>query len=110
MPAEERLLLAIFGEDKEIIKREEELRAKYECPTKKRLSNELQKKVVEGSLDIVFEETRYWYKFFKEKIEIERLYYICLEALINSTKYMIHCEKPVFKLYVLKSIKRNVIK
>jgi len=110
MPAEERLLLAVFGEDKEIIKREEELRAKYEYPTKKRLSNELQKKVVEGSLDIVFEETRYWYKFFEEKIEIEILYYICLEALINSTKYMIHCEKPVFKLYVLKSIKRNVIK
>lgn len=41
---------------------------------------------------------------------MERIYYVCLEALMNSTKYILHCEKPVFTLYVLKSIRRNIIK
>lgn len=110
IPAEERILAAIFGDDKEIIERENELRKEYKFPTKKYLSKDSQKKVVEGSLEIVFNSTRYWYEFFKEKISIERLYYVCLEGLMNSVKYMLHCEKPVFKLYVLKSIERNIIK
>lgn len=110
MSAEERLLRAIFGNDKEIIECENELRKKYKFPTKKYLSKDLQKKVIEGSLDIVFDSTREWYKFFDGKISVERIYYVCLEALMNSTKYMLHCEKPVFELYVLKSIERNIIK
>lgn len=110
MSAEERLLRAIFGNDKEIIERENELRKQYEFPTKKNLSMDLQKKVVEGSLHIVFDSTREWYKFFDGKLSMERIYYVCLEALMNSVKYMLHCEKPVFELYVLKSIERNIIK
>jgi len=110
MSAEEKLLRLIFGNDKEIIERENELRKKYKFPTKKYLSKDSQKKVVEGSLHIVFDSTREWYKFFDGKLPMESIYYICLEALMNSTKYMLHCEKPVFKLYVLKSIERNIIK
>lgn len=110
MSAEERLLRAIFGNDKEIIERENELRKKYKFPTKKYLSKDLQKKVIEGSLHIVFDSTREWYKFFDGKLSMERIYYVCLEALMNSVKYMLHCEKPVFELYVLKSIERNIIK
>ena len=110
MSAEERLLRAIFGNDKEIIERENELRKQYEFPTKKYLSMDLQKKVIEGSLHIVFDSTREWYKFFDGKLSMERIYYVCLESLINSVKYMVHCEKPVFELYVLKSIERNMIK
>lgn len=110
MTAEERLLHAFFGNNKEIIERENELSKKYKFPTKKYLSKDLQKKVVEGSLHIVFDSTREWYKFFDGKLSMERIYYVCLEALMNSTKYMLHCEKPVFKLYVLKAIKRNIIK
>ena len=110
MSAEERLLRAIFGNDKEIIERENELRKQYEFPTKKYLSMDLQKKVIEGSLHIVFDSTREWYKFFDGKLSMERIYYVCLEALMNSVKYMLHCEKPVFELYVLKSIERNIIK
>ena len=61
-------------------------------------------------MNIVFDATRNWYDFFDRKISQERLYYICLEALINCTKYVLHCEDPVFSLYVYKSIERNVIK
>ena len=110
MSAEERLLRSIFGNDKEIIERENELRKKYEFPIRKHLSEHLQKKVIEGSLHLVFNSTKYWYNFFDGKISMERIYYVCLEALMNSVKYMLHCEKPVFELYVLKSIERNIIK
>lgn len=110
MSAEERLLRAILGNDKEIVERENELRKQYDFPKKKYLSKDLQKKVIEGSLHIVFDSTREWYNFFDGKLSMERIYYVCLEALMNSVKYMLHCEKPVFELYVLKSIERNLIK
>ena len=58
----------------------------------------------------MFDSTREWYKFFDGKVSMERIYYVCLEALINSVKYMLHCKKPVFELYVIKSIERNIIK
>lgn len=102
--AEERLLKSIFGECEE-----EEEKEEIKFPERKRLSLEKQKIVIEGSMDIVFEETRYWYKLFNEQIKEEDLYYVCLEALINSVKYIIHCEKKVFKMYVLKSIENNII-
>ena len=109
LSAEERLLRIVFG-DKEIIEREDKLREKYKYPTRKYLSKESQKKVIEGTLDIVFYSTREWYNFFNGKLSMERIYCICLEALMNSAKYMIHCEKPVFELYVIKSVERNIIK
>ncbi len=59
---------------------------------------------------MVFNATREWYQFFNEKISQEKLYYVCLEALIKCVKYVIHCEDPVFELYVYKCIERNVIK
>lgn len=108
--AEERILRSIFGGSKEIIEIENELKDKHKFSIKKHLSENSQKKVVEGSLHIVFSSTRQWYKIFGEQISMEIIYYLCLEALMNSVKYMIHCEKPVFELYVLKSITRNIIK
>ena len=102
--AEERLLKSIFGEREETEEREE-----IKFPERKRLSLEKQKIVIEGSMDIVFKETRHWYEFFEGQIKEEELYYVCLEALINSVKYMMHCEKKVFKNYVLKSIENNII-
>lgn len=108
--AEERLLRSIFGQDKEIIESEKKLREQYVFPEKRRLSKESQNKVIEGSLYLVFDSTKEWYKFFDGLISMEKIYYICLESLVNSVKYMLHCEKPVFELYVLKSIERNIIK
>ncbi len=105
---EERLLAIIFG-DNEILK-EEELRKKYSYPKKKHLSSNSQKVIIEGCMYIVFNATREWYHFFNEKISQEKLYYACLEALIKCVKYVIHCEKPIFELYVYKCIERNVIK
>lgn len=105
---EERLLAIIFG-DNEILK-EEELRKKYSYPKKKHLSSNSQKVIIEGCMYIVFNATREWYHFFNEKISQEKLYYVCLEALIKCVKYVIHCEEPIFELYVYKCIERNVIK
>lgn len=90
--------------------REAELCEKYVFPEKRRLSKESQNKIIEGSLYLVFDSTKEWYKFFDGLISMEKIYYICLESLVNSVKYMLHCEKPVFELYVLKSIERNIIK
>ncbi len=109
LSAEERLLQSIFGEtlnDSKINERIEEIPK----PQRKHLSKDNQKKVIEGSLYIVFDETRNWYNFFDKKLSMEIIYYICLEALMNSTKYIVHCEKPVFGLYVSKSIERSMIK
>lgn len=108
--AEERLLRAIFGEDLEEIEQRNKLIAETPKPHKKHLSKENQRKVIEGSLYLVFDETRWWFSFFEEKLSMEKIYYICLEALMNCTKYMLHCEKPVFGLYVSKSIESNIIK
>lgn len=110
MTAEERLLSEIFGEYSKIVENSNNSKELDEYPKRKYLSKESQKKVVEGSLYIVFSETRQWYNFFNGKLSMERIYYVCLEALISSAKYLLHCEKPVFELYVIKSIKRNMIK
>lgn len=106
--AEERLLHRIF--EPERMRLLEEQIQKIPTPKKRHLSKESQKKVIEGSLYIVFDSTREWYNFFEGKISMEKLYYICLESLFNSVKYMTHCEDPVFELYVLKSIERSMIK
>ena len=110
--AEDRLLGALFGEKEILEKLEEEkkLKEQYEYPKKKHLSSDSQKIVVEGSLYIVFDATRKWYEFLKEKVSLEDIYYICLLSLINSVKYLVHNEKPYFKYYVEKSIRKNIIK
>lgn len=116
LTAEERLLAAIFGDAtiKEIEEHERKLKEKLQSenkyPKKRHLSKESQKKVVEGSLWMVFKETRKWYDFFNGKLSMEKIYYICLESLMNSVRYIVHCEKPVFCLYVLKSIERSITK
>lgn len=106
LTAEEKLLQLFYGKNEKI----EEPLKEMEEPVRKYLSKDLQKKVIEGTLYIVFDSTREWHKFFDGKVSMERIYYVCLEALINSVKYMLHCEKPVFELYVIKSIERNIIK
>lgn len=109
---EKRLLGTIFGDPEimKIIEYEQKLKEENKFPPKKRLSKESQKKVIEGCLYIVFDSTRQWYEFFNEKLSMERIYYVCLEALMNSVKYTMHCGDPVFLLYVSKSIERNIIK
>ncbi len=59
---------------------------------------------------MVFDETRNWYNFFEGKLSMERIYYVCLESLMNSVKYAVHNEKPFFSFYVAKSIERSIIK
>lgn len=88
----------------------DKLLSKYEYPEYKHLSEKSKKIVIEGSLFIVFKATREWYNFFKGNIAMEKLYYICLEALFSSVKYLKHSGDPVFKLYVLKSIEQRMIK
>lgn len=110
LSAEERILRSIFGEDLKEKEQRNKLIAETPIPQKKHLSNESQKRIVEGCLYMVFDETRSWYNFFEGKLSMERIYYICLEALMNSVKYMVHCEKPVFSSYVSKNIERNMIK
>ena len=109
--AEERLLASIFN-DKEIIKKielKEKLREEHKFPAKRRLSEIAQRKVVEGCLHLVFQSTREWYSFFDGKISIERIYYICLESLMNTVKYTLHPEKKVFRFYVMRNIEKNII-
>ncbi len=113
---EERLLANIFGDSKiqKKIEDADQLRQKLEkefpFPIKKHLSKENQKRIVEGCLDVVFDSTREWYNFFNGNLSMEKIYYVCLEALMNSVKYAVHCEKPVFRLYISKSITRSIIK
>lgn len=109
LSVEERLLRAIFGEDLKA-KEKNNLKSEISEPQKKHLSKESQKKVIEGCLHIVFDATREWYNFFEGKLSMETIYYICLESIMNSVKYVMHCEKPVFRFYVLKSIEKNIIK
>lgn len=109
LSSESRLLRVIFGEDKEVYEQGNRLIDETPRPQKKHLSKENQMKVVEGCLYLVFDETRKWYNFFQEKLSMEKIYYICLEALINSVKYMVHCGHPVFRFYVSKSIEQNII-
>lgn len=109
---EERLFISVFGLNKEIEKKNEQYQKLVESipkPQEKHLSKESQRKVVEGCLYLVFDSTREWYQFFKGKLSMEKIYYICLESLINSVKYAVHNEKPFFKFYILKSIERGII-
>lgn len=116
LTAEDRLLAVIFGDTtiKEIEERERKLREKLQSenkyPKKRHLGKDSQKKVIEGSLWIAFEESRKWHHFFHGKLSMEKIYYICLESLVSSVRYIVHCEKPVFCLYVLKSIERSITK
>lgn len=112
LTAEERLIRSIFYHEEEL-KEIEEIQNKIKevpQPEKRHLSEESQNKVVEGCLYMVFDNTHDWYKFFKGKISLEIIYYICLDSLMNCVKYMLHSEKPVFRLYVGKSIEQNIIK
>lgn len=108
---EERLLASLF-QDEEIIKKielEQKLISEHKFPVKRRLSEISQRKVVEGCLNMVFQATREWYNFFARKISIERIYYICLESLINTVKYTLHPGKKVFRFYVMRNIEKNII-
>ncbi|MBR1376917.1 MAG: sigma-70 family RNA polymerase sigma factor [Bacilli bacterium] len=110
--AEDRLLAAMFGNRElcDVIEKERKLHEKIPYPSKTRLSKESQRKVIEGCLGVVFDETRNWYNFFNGKIPMEKIYYVCLEALMNAVKYNTHNEKPTFKFYIEKCIERNIIK
>ena len=109
-----KLLLQIFGErekadqiEKEIAEDNKRIRDNY--PKRKQLSKESQMRVVEGCMDVVFENTRYWYEDLDGKISMEKLYNICVDSLIKSAKYCMHYStKPCFRSYVNKSIQNNI--
>ena len=110
----DRLLASIFGEEEkkeELDKKEMEYATEFNesIPKRKHLSQESQMKVVEGCMDVVFEDTRYWYEDLDRKISMEKLYNICIDSLIKSAKYCMHYStKPCFRAYVNKSIKNNI--
>ena len=110
----EMLLASIFGnkeKEEEFNKKSREHYIEWEknYPKRKYLSQESQKKVVEGCMDMVFENTRYWYEVLNKKISIEKLYNICVDSLISSAKYCLHFStKPCFRSYVYKSIENNI--
>lgn len=113
--AEERLIASIFGDSKreEIEKQDKEIQDQIDAclSDRRRLSEDAQKKIIEGCMDVVFDSTRFWYDFFDAKVPIEKLYYVCLEALISSVKYCVHFStKSCFKSYVHESIRKNIIK
>ena len=110
----DRLLASIFGDEEkkeELDKKEMEYATEFNesIPKRKHLSQESQMKVVEGCMDVVFENTRFWYEVFDEKLSMEELYNICIDSLIKSAKYCMHYStKPCFRSYVNKSIKNNI--
>lgn len=83
---------------------------KEECPKRKHLSIESQKMVVEGCMDVVFNNTRAYYEELKGNVSMEKLYYLCLKTLLNCAKYCVHfTTKPCFRYYVRKSIEKRII-
>lgn len=117
--AEESLLLAIFGTKEEIEKEYEEIEKINEKrkemwkskPKRPSLSQESQSTIVEGCLDVVFERTRSWYSCLDGNIQMEELYYLCLDSLLKSVKYCLHYStKSSFRAYVKKCIEKSIIK
>ena len=116
MSSEEKML-AYFSKGNELFKKEKEIfeKRKYlmetQYPKRKYLSHESQMKVVEGCMDVVFNQSKYWYNIFNKKIPMEELYNICLDSLFNSAKYCLHYStKPCFRSYVEQSIFANIVK
>ncbi len=115
MSVKDRIIYEWLGDEEKIKKikeidqlRREIIETKY--PKRKYLSNEAQKKIIEGCMDTVFDQTRKWYSFFEGKVSIEKLYYICLESLISCAKYCLHSNNNTFRFYVKESIKKRIIK
>lgn len=118
LSAEERLLAVMFNDAEskakmekhyEIVEEREKL-IKSNWPKKPRLSIESQKKVVEGCMDLVFEDIRHFYQRFEGNVPVENLYYICLESLMKSAKYCVHNNtKNCFRAYADRSITIHVI-
>lgn len=109
MSAEDRLLYSLFGTNNELIEKENKLREKYKEPEMKKLSPSNQKRVVEGCLDVVFDETKKWYNYFEKNVDIEKIYYVCLETLISTAKNCTLAESVPFRHYVFKCIERSII-
>ena len=111
---EERLLAMLFNGPKEekIQKQDQEIeQKKAEIRSRKRqLSDESKHKIIEGCMDLVFDETQDWYNFFNGDISMERIYYACLETLLKCVKYCVHYDtKACFRNYVIISINNNMI-
>lgn len=83
-------------------------KSKLEEPKKIKLSPEKQKKVVEGCMYLVFNETRFWDNATGHVFDLEELYTLCLFSLINATKNCCHYQKPVFSLLVSETVRRNI--
>jgi RNA polymerase sigma factor (sigma-70 family) len=89
---------------------DEYFRRRRELKKTFRLSRESQMKIVEGCMDLVFDETRGYYQQLDKKISMEDIYYLCLESLISATKYCIHyTTKDCFRSYAVTFMCRNIV-
>ena len=91
---------------------EEKDREKYEKVKEisLRLSHSSQMKVVEGTLDVVFDSTRCWYEMLNKSIPMEEIYNLSVDSLMNAAKYCIHFStKMCFRSYAYEFIRRNMI-
>ena len=116
--AEQKLLESIFFSKEEQEKENKRLaginKARQEMLKKKPkrpcLSHESQMKVVEGSLDIVFNSARAWHDAY-EKLSLEDLYYEALEGLFTATKLCVHyVTKNSFRAYAEFYIRMQITK
>lgn len=113
---DDRILAAIFNRQEElerIRKMDQENWEKIEAKMRDRryLSADSQKRVVEGTMDVVFHATRSWHKAFEGHVPMEEIYYVCVRALLNATKYCLHYStKKCFRAYVRESIRRAITK
>ena len=117
--AEQKLLIAIFGTEEEKAKERERIERENASvlemhkdePTRPYLSHESWMKVVEGSMDIVFNLTRVWYDSYNGKFSMEDLYYAALEGLFAAAKYCLHyTTKNCFRAYAKSFIRIQMIK
>ena len=112
---EERLIAAVFDHKEEldeISKMDWENYKKLMAKRRDRkyLSPDSQKRVIEGTMDVVFFMTRAWYKQFEGNVPMEEIYFICVKALLKATKYCLHYStKTSFRAYADEGIRRAMI-
>ena len=120
-PSEEEMEEIVELQMKELREKKEELesqtfsfdeyfRRRRELKKTFRLSRESQMKIVEGCMDLVFDETRGYYQQLDKKVSMEEIYYLCLESLISAVKYCIHyTTKDCFRSYAASFMRRNIV-
>ena len=90
-----------FG-NKGIVKKlneEKELQEELPEPLPKRLSEEKQKEVILGSMNILFDSVKGCFKTYGDRVDMETLYDICLEGLIMGINTCT-CKRGEFRNFI----------